>query len=196
MDNREEIMRCALELFHARGYDAVGVQEIVNAAGVTKPTLYYYFGSKKGLLEQILKSRYKILQGKLEEALQEGGNIPALLNRIAGVYCDFAVENRECYLLMLALFYSGRQSEGYQAVQPIIRSYYQKIISVFDHASQELGNMNGRQEQFAAGFIGTLDHFLLMQLGEVGSGKESWKEEIKEEKIYGIVHQFMYGIYS
>ena len=50
MDNRELLLNTALELFHAKGYDAVGVQEIVDRAGVTKPTLYYYFGSKLGLL--------------------------------------------------------------------------------------------------------------------------------------------------
>ena len=49
MDNREKILNCALELFHARGYDAVGVQEIAETAGVTKPTLYYYFRNKRGL---------------------------------------------------------------------------------------------------------------------------------------------------
>ena len=50
MDNREKILNCALELFHARGYDAVGVQEIAETAGVTKPTLYYYFRNKRGLM--------------------------------------------------------------------------------------------------------------------------------------------------
>ena len=43
MDNKETIMTCALDLFYARGYDGVGVQEIADAAGITKPTLYYYF---------------------------------------------------------------------------------------------------------------------------------------------------------
>ena len=55
MDNREAILSEALHLFYVRGYDAVGVQEIVDAAGVTKPTLYYYFGSKKGLLESLFE---------------------------------------------------------------------------------------------------------------------------------------------
>ena len=41
MDNRERILQCALELFYAKGYDAVGVQEIAQKAGITKPTLYY-----------------------------------------------------------------------------------------------------------------------------------------------------------
>jgi hypothetical protein len=34
--NCTTILNCALELFAARGYDAVGVQEIAEAAGITK----------------------------------------------------------------------------------------------------------------------------------------------------------------
>ena len=32
MDNRSNILECAMALFAARGYDAVGIQEIVDAA--------------------------------------------------------------------------------------------------------------------------------------------------------------------
>ena len=53
MDNRSAILSNALRLFAARGYDAVGIQEIVDEAGITKPTLYHYFGSKQGLLESL-----------------------------------------------------------------------------------------------------------------------------------------------
>ncbi len=41
-DTRARILCHALQLFASRGYDATGVQEIVEAAGVTKPTLYHY----------------------------------------------------------------------------------------------------------------------------------------------------------
>jgi AcrR family transcriptional regulator len=57
MDNRQRLLDCALELFSLRGYDAVGVREVVEAAGVTKPTLYHYFDSKRGLLEALLQRR-------------------------------------------------------------------------------------------------------------------------------------------
>lgn len=43
MDNREKILKCALNLFYTKGYDAVGVQEIAESAGVTKPTLLSLF---------------------------------------------------------------------------------------------------------------------------------------------------------
>ena len=55
MENKENLLTCARDLFYARGYDAVGIQEIVDAAGVTKPTMYYYFGSKQGLLEELMR---------------------------------------------------------------------------------------------------------------------------------------------
>ena len=40
-------------LFAERGYDATSVREIVEAAGVAKPTLYYYFRSKEGLAQAL-----------------------------------------------------------------------------------------------------------------------------------------------
>ena len=49
-----QILRVAARLFAARGYDATSVREIVAAAGVTKPTLYYHFGSKEGLAQALL----------------------------------------------------------------------------------------------------------------------------------------------
>jgi AcrR family transcriptional regulator len=48
------IARAAARLFAARGYDATSVREIVEAAGVAKPTLYYYFRSKEGLASALL----------------------------------------------------------------------------------------------------------------------------------------------
>ena len=68
MDNREAILNSALNLFWARGYDATGVQEIVDQAGITKPTLYYYFGSKQGLLQEILITNSRQLEEELREA--------------------------------------------------------------------------------------------------------------------------------
>src|ERR1700709_507875 len=48
------IARVPARLFASRGYDATSVREIVEASGVTKPTLYYHFGSKQGLAEALL----------------------------------------------------------------------------------------------------------------------------------------------
>lgn len=67
MDNRQAILDSALTLFYEKGYDAVGVQQIVDAAGVTKPTLYYYFGSKQGLLSCLLEEQFSRLETQMEK---------------------------------------------------------------------------------------------------------------------------------
>jgi AcrR family transcriptional regulator len=49
----ERLLAEATRLFAERGYDRTSVQEIVEAAGVTKGALYHYFGSKDDLLHEI-----------------------------------------------------------------------------------------------------------------------------------------------
>ena len=48
------IARLPQSLFAEQGYDATSVREIVETAGVAKPTLYYYFRSKEGLAQALL----------------------------------------------------------------------------------------------------------------------------------------------
>jgi AcrR family transcriptional regulator len=50
----EHLARVALRLFAQKGYTATSVNEIVEAAGVTKPMLYYYFKSKEQLARHLV----------------------------------------------------------------------------------------------------------------------------------------------
>jgi AcrR family transcriptional regulator len=51
---RQALIREARHLFARRGYGAVGLAEIVAAAGVTKGALYHSFGGKIGLFREVL----------------------------------------------------------------------------------------------------------------------------------------------
>ena len=46
---REKIIEAAMDLFHAGGFNAIGVQDIVDAAGVPKGSFYNHFESKAAL---------------------------------------------------------------------------------------------------------------------------------------------------
>jgi AcrR family transcriptional regulator len=65
----ERIARVAARLFAADGYDATSVRNIVEAAEVTKPTLYYYFESKEALAQTLLTAAIENLAGGLRDIL-------------------------------------------------------------------------------------------------------------------------------
>ena len=47
---KEDILRTALQLFLKKGFNATSTSDLCSAAKLAKPTLYYYFGSKRNLL--------------------------------------------------------------------------------------------------------------------------------------------------
>lgn len=193
MDNRELIMQTATSLFSARGYDAVGVQEIVDQSGVTKPTLYYYFGSKQGLLQAMIDKNSVVLEQMLADAAMLPGDVPTVLHRVARAYFDFANSHWEFYRFLVGQLHAGHETEGFKAVLPVISRCYQFLVKLFDDSADVLGNMNGRQAQFATSFMGTLDsHMVTFRLGP----DEKEQANVSDEKIYEIVRQFLYGIFS
>lgn len=54
-DARGRILAEATRLFADRGYDGTPIEDIARAAGVTRPTLVYHFGSKASLRDAVLE---------------------------------------------------------------------------------------------------------------------------------------------
>jgi AcrR family transcriptional regulator len=55
---RDRLLDTASELFYDRGITATGVDAVVAAAGVSKPTLYAHFRSKSELVAAVLERRH------------------------------------------------------------------------------------------------------------------------------------------
>ncbi len=51
---RQSVIDCAMRLFIEKGYDAVSVDEIISASGISKGTFYHYFSSKEALLLELM----------------------------------------------------------------------------------------------------------------------------------------------
>ena len=67
------MLAVAERAFAARGYHAASVDGIAEAAGITKPMVYAYFGSKEGLYRACMRAARE----RLFEALREGVDVTA-----------------------------------------------------------------------------------------------------------------------
>ncbi len=67
---RERIMEVATRLFGQQGYAATSVRQVVQEAGVTKPTLYYYFEGKEGLFREVVRARMLALEALIADTLE------------------------------------------------------------------------------------------------------------------------------
>jgi len=71
------LVRAARRMFGARGYAAVGTEEIVRAAGVTRGALYHHFGGKEDLLAAVFEEvEADLLERISERVVAVGANDP------------------------------------------------------------------------------------------------------------------------
>lgn len=70
-DSKHRLFTASMELIGSRGHHAVSVDEIAKAAGVSKGTVYYNFGSKSELIAELFTYGVAILFERLEQGMQD-----------------------------------------------------------------------------------------------------------------------------
>lgn len=76
---RERLFDAANELFYAEGVQSVGINRIIDRAGVAKASLYNAFGSKEELVEAYLQARHAGTTARLLAAVERGSDARARL---------------------------------------------------------------------------------------------------------------------
>lgn len=79
--NHDEIVDAAMQVFWQLGYSATSIQDLVNATGLSRSSLYNAFENKHGLYAQALR-RYHELTARNITLLQEPGPVKELVRRL------------------------------------------------------------------------------------------------------------------
>lgn len=66
---RERLLQAADELFYAEGINTVGIDRVIEHAGVAKASLYSSFGSKDGLIRAYLEHRHELRVARIRRHL-------------------------------------------------------------------------------------------------------------------------------
>lgn len=99
---RENLLSAALQVFSEYGYSAARLQDVAQAAGVTRGAIYHHFGGKKELFKALVTERSSEVNLLAEQAVREGGSPLTVLSRVLVRMFQYADENEE-YRAMLEL---------------------------------------------------------------------------------------------
>lgn len=72
-DVRQGILDVGQRIMAAKGYTAVGLNEILATAGVPKGSFYHYFGSKDAFGEALLESYFETYLDEIDQTLSQPG---------------------------------------------------------------------------------------------------------------------------
>ena len=92
-ETRSRIAQAAIELFATHGFDGTSVREIAEAAGVTKPVLYYHFGSKEDLYLAMVRECYTRCWNYIAQATDRRGSFRERLRALVAAHFNYF--NRE-----------------------------------------------------------------------------------------------------
>lgn len=153
----QKILRTAAHLFMQLGYRAVSINDIVQAAGVTKPTLYYYFPDKAELFTQMALERLASLRAALDAAQAGAAGLPALLAAMAGVLLDATDGD----MRMLRHEMAEHLEPAHQ--ERLNRAFYQHLFAPLQATMQrgiDAGELaQGSASELAMLFLGLMEAF-------------------------------------
>ncbi|MGY2743766.1 TetR/AcrR family transcriptional regulator [Arthrobacter sp. UYCu723] len=89
---KQKLFEASMELIGERGAAGVTVDEIAAAAGVSKGTVYYNFGSKSDLIAQLLRHGVDILLARLLSVKDTAADPLAAMDEMIGQAMDFMAE--------------------------------------------------------------------------------------------------------
>jgi AcrR family transcriptional regulator len=139
---RDRLLAAADELFYAEGVHVVGVDRIVEQAGVTKASLYNTFGSKDELVRAYLESHFRRRQGRISQILAAHTTprerLLAVFGEVEGLLAGSAF--RGCRFIS-----SAEESRPGDAGEVVAEKYRSWLWSMFTDLAGAAGARDAKQ---------------------------------------------------
>ncbi len=139
---RDRLLAAADELFYAEGVHVVGVDRIVERAGVTKASLYNTFGSKDELVRAYLENHFRMRQDRVAKILAKDttprGRILSVFAEVEGFLAGSAF--RGCRFISAAA-----ESQPGEAGAVVADEYRAWLWSLFTDLAEAAGARDPKQ---------------------------------------------------
>lgn len=98
---KEKILNAALAIFSEKGFHLATVDDIAEAAGVGKGTLYRYFANKETLFNELIRLRLEELEHNAQAVLDGQDDVLTMITKYVRIYFEFFDRNQRLYRLIV-----------------------------------------------------------------------------------------------
>jgi len=139
---RDRLLAAADELFYAQGVHVVGVDRIVEKAGVTKASLYNTFGSKDELVRAYLENHFRRRQARIAAILAAN---PTPRERILAVFAEVEGLLARSAFRGCRFISAAAESQPGEPGEVVAEKYRAWLWSLFTDLAKEAGARDAKQ---------------------------------------------------
>lgn len=178
-ETRSQIISAAYLLFAHSGYDAAGVAEICQAAGVSKGAFYYHFPSKQALFLELMDNWLAELDRGFEQSIQVAPSVPEAIEHMAYTAAKILQSERAHLSIILEFWRQAyRDPTIWQNASAHYRRYHRYLVTLILQGTTD-GTLRNIDPDVAGRVFVSLALGLLMQAMFDPQGAD-WEKETRQ----------------
>ena len=133
-ETRARILRAARDVINERGYEAANFQAIASRAGLSRPTMHYYFHTREEIYDCLVAEAYSVVADCIAQAKCEDTLLNQLAAFVAAAYRSGFTDRAMMRFTVTARLESHRSPSLRQNSGPVIAAVHAFYTSVVDDA--------------------------------------------------------------
>ncbi len=184
----ERILSTALDLFAVKGYDATAVREICEAARITRPTLYHFYGSKDGVLQALVTAGFVRFRSMVDVALATPGSFRHRVKLVARAVFESASRQPRFWRFMHGIVWAPPATAPKKMVN--CTEFYEGVVGALAAAADEAVSRG----EISAGSTNIRMLIVMGAIGEAATGYViSGRPELTPELADGLIDAIFDG---
>ncbi|MEA3274824.1 MAG: TetR/AcrR family transcriptional regulator [Pseudomonadota bacterium] len=132
-DTREQVLRHAIALFAAGGYDSVSMRSIANLVGISAPALYHHFPDKQSLYLAAMAHAFADKAQGIRESVSTSGTPEQRIQRFVDRFTALMAEDVDFRMLLQRELLDGDESRLRLVAEQVFR---EPFVAISDLAKE------------------------------------------------------------
>jgi len=133
-ETRSRILRAARDVINERGYEAANFQAIASRAGLSRPTMHYYFHTREDIHECLVAEAYSIVADCIAEAKREDTLLKQLSTFVTATHRSGFAERSMLQFVITARLEFHRSPSLRGSPGPVVSAIHDFYRSIVDDA--------------------------------------------------------------